>query len=166
MITVRPAAPHDVDWLMEQLRSFDRFFGTTRSLFPDEEYARTQLRQLIGLGPFFVADRRDGACNGDDERHGHAVCWPKRAGFIAGFVAPHFMNPDLRVLNELFWWVDESFRGSSAGARLLDAFLAHGREHADWIVFTLEAKSPVHPATLERKGFHLHERSYLLEVTT
>lgn len=140
-------------WILEQLRAFDRFFGARRSLFPDEDYATTQLRQLIASGPFFVAD--------EQLPKGEPIAC---IGFIAGFVAPHFMNPSLHVLNELFWWVDASFRGSSAGARLLDAFLAYGREHADWIVFTLEAKSPVNPATLERKGFHLHERSYLLEV--
>jgi hypothetical protein len=58
------------------------------------------------------------------------------------------------------------YRGSSAGARLLEAFIAYGKKNADCIVMTLQAKSPVDPRSLERKGFRLYERNFMLEVAS
>lgn len=144
---VRPASRGDMPWLLDQCRAFARFFGSARSLFPDEPVAEATLDMLITHGVFFVAEDARGP-----------------AGFIVGLVAPHWMNPRILTLNELLWWVQEDRRGSSAGSRLLDAFVRHGRAHADWIVFTLEAGSPVKHETLERHGFALHERNFLLEV--
>lgn len=76
----------------------------------------------------------------------------------------HPYNPAIRVLTETFWWVTPNARGSRAGLMLLDAFTAYGERNADWIVFTLEHHSPVNERTLTKRGFHLHERSYLREV--
>lgn len=147
-VTVRPATVDDVPWLIEQLRQFAEFFGSNRSLFEDEGYARAVLPTLIEQHPFFLAVQGD-----------------ERIGFISGMLAPHPWNPRITLLSEAFWWVSEAHRGGRAGLMLLDAFLSVGMAKADWIVFTLEEKSPVNPATLERRGFHLHERAYLLEVT-
>lgn len=149
-MNIRPATFDDADWLLMELRDFSRFFGTRRSLFPDDERtALLGLSHLIRKEPIFVAEASDG----------------ERVGFVAGTLAPHPFNPEIMVLTELFWWVTTEHRGSSAGARLLEKFINYGREHADWINLTLEANSPINPATLERRGFRLRERSYLLEVT-
>lgn len=146
MITVRRATADDVPWLLEQLAAFDQFFGSTRSLFPDIDTARAIVSDLVTTQPFFVA--------GDSDL----------VGFIAGYLTPHPYNPTIRVLTESFWWVDQEFRGSRAGLALLNALIAFGREHADWIVMTLEHESPVNPETLTRRGFRLKETSYLMEV--
>lgn len=149
MITVRRAIQYDAPWLLVQLRAFDRFFGTHRSLFPDLASAEQQLLQLMDPngGCFFVAT--EGAMH---------------LGFVVGALHPQLYNRSIRQLTELFWWVAPEHRRSSAGARLLMAFEAYGRAHADFIVMTLEAKSPVNPRSLERRGFRLQESSYLLEV--
>lgn len=149
-IIVRWASRDDVPWLLDELRAFDRFFGAKRALFPDEGYARERLGEMLDrldVFPFYVAIRET-----------------VRLGFIAGVCQPHFFNPGVRVLSELFWWVAPEHRATTTGARLLNAYLDWGRAYADWIVFTLETQSPVNPASLERRGFRLHERSYLLEV--
>lgn len=150
MIHIRHATGDDAGWLLEQLREFASFFGTRLSLIPaDDGVALAVVHHLIASLEFFVAvDYRS----------------LTPLGFIAGSLAPHPFNPSVRTLSEVFWWVRPDRRGSSAGARLLDRFLAVGEEKADWIVMTLEAKSPVDPASLERRGFRLHERSYLKEV--
>ena len=151
-ITVRPATPADVPWILAELRAFDRFFGAVHSLVPaDPAYATTQLHGLIRDHLFLVAVR-----NAEDEA--------TPVGFIAGLLGPHFFNPGLQVLTELFWWVPVAERGSRAGAHLLSAYLAYGRAHADWVHMTLEEHSPVNPETLERRGFRRTERHYLLEV--
>lgn len=148
MITIRRADSADLPWLLTQCRAFSQFFGSQQSLMPDDETASDTLRGLMDedVGCFFVAE------NG------------QRLGFIAGLLSPHYFNPALLQLTELLWWVSPEHRGSSAGARLLDAFDAFGRAHADWVVFSLEEKSPVNPRALERRGYTLHERSYLLET--
>lgn len=146
---IRPANLLDVPWLLDQLRQFDHFFNAKKSLFPkDTEVATRILEGLITTQPFFVAADTVG-----------------RMGFIAGAVAPHPYNPDLLMLSELFWWVAPEFRGGSAGARLLKHFIVYGIESdVDWIVMTIENGTPIDPASLERAGFRLHERSYLMEV--
>lgn len=97
---------------------------------------------------FFVAENGDGA-----------------VGFIAGMLSEHPYNPKITVLSELFWWVAPEYRGSSAGARLLQAFEDYGRANAQWVVMTLETKSPVDPRSLERRGFKHFESSYLMECS-
>ena len=146
-MTVRPASPADIPWLLEQLQAFDRFFGAARSLFPTMDYAESVLRGLIADQVFLIADNDHGP-----------------VGFIAGFVTAHVLNPAITVMSELFWWVAPDARGSRAGAALLTAFLAIGKMRSDWIVMTLEAESPVNPATLLSRGFRVKETAYLLEV--
>lgn len=150
MIQVRRATRLDIPWLLTQLETFASFFGTKLSLFPASPMvALSIVTAFVDQLEFFVAvDFRTQA----------------PMGFIAGSLGKHPMNPSIRVLSEVFWWVAEDRRGSSAGARLFERFVAFGQGNADWIVMTLESKSPVDPASLERRGFTLHERSYLLEV--
>jgi N-acetylglutamate synthase-like GNAT family acetyltransferase len=145
---VRTARVTDIDWLLEQLKSFDVFVDAKKSLFPAADVqARSILTNFVMSQPFFVAEGFDGM-----------------VGFIAGTLGPHYLNPELRVLTEVFWWVDPKYRGTSAGARLLQVFTALGRLKADWIVMTLEEKSPIDPESLLRRGFHPFESIYLLEV--
>jgi hypothetical protein len=147
-ITVRQAQHTDIDWIVHQLRKFSEFYGTKLSLFGDDAYARERLTWIIDCHVFLVADH---------SQHGPV-------GFIAGLAQPHFFNPSIRHLAELFWWVDEAHRGGKAGLLLLRAFTDWGRENCDWITCSLEHHSPVKDETLTRRGFKIQERSFLLEV--
>ncbi len=152
---IRDAVLEDVPWLLEQLRAFDRFFGAKKSLVPSDPAAAFDViaslvyQAKIGNGVFYVATNA-----------GIYV------GFIAGLLVRHPYNPDeILVLDELFWWVDPAHRGSSAGARLLAKYEEFGRAHgADWLKMTLEAASPVDPASLSRRGYRLQESAFLLEL--
>lgn len=145
MITIRPAVAADVDWILEELRAFDRFFDARALLMPaDSATARTIVEAMIA-GPFFIAE------NGT----------ARPVGFIAGVLGPHLYNPDLIVLTETFWWVTPIARGGRAGFALLNYFCAYGQQHADATVMTLEANSPVNPETITRLGFAPKETSYL-----
>ena len=152
-ITLRPAGEKDMEWLMIQLRDFDKFAAFKRSLVEDDAYARLALKALVDDHVCYIAV-------GDAPRQGGV-----RMGFIAGFVTPHAFNPRIRVLTEAFWWVPSEFRHSRAGLTLLNEFVKQGRERGcDWITFSLEHKSPVRPETLTRRGFAVKEQSFLLEV--
>jgi hypothetical protein len=148
-IRVRGASPEDADWLLGQLKAFARFYGTKKSLFGNEAHARTSLLHKIHNHLVLIAE--------------HDTLGP--IGFISGYVLPHPFNPEIRLLSETFWWVDEDHRGGRAGLMLLNAFTEWGKANCDWITFALEHHSPVTEKALTRRGFSLQERSYLMEVS-
>lgn len=148
MTITRKAERSDIPWILQELEGFSKFFGTKRPLMHDnQEYKENFLNNLVDNHACFIAED-----NGVPQ------------GFIAGFITPHFLNPDIRLLSELFWWVPEKFRLSRAGLKLLDRFLAYGKQNADWITFALETNSPVQDKSLIKRGFRLQERGFLMEL--
>lgn len=146
---IRRATVDDIPWLLLQLRAFYKFFGETKKeLFPPGAEAERKLKLIIGEHLILIA-----------EKPGVGPI-----GMIGGLVSPHMFNDSILTLSELFWWVDEGHRRSTAGLRLLDAFVEWGREHVDWITFALEHNSPVRPETLYRRGFQPRESAFLMEV--
>lgn len=151
-IRVRPARLDDVPWLLEQLKVFDQFASGGNTVFPtDPLRAEHFVAALIIRHPFHVAMLGEAP---------HDF----RVGFIAGALAPHPYNPSIRQLVEMFWWVTPDYRGTRAGSLLLDAFVEEGRQRADRILMTLETQSPVRDHVLEKRGFRLIERSFLLHT--
>lgn len=158
MIRTRQATLADVEWLLGEQRSFDRFYGTAHPIFPqDDATAFEVMAKIVETQVVIIAEKHPVTVAGE-----HVEV--ERVGFIAGALGAHPYNPALTVLSEQFWWVVEKHRGGFAGAKLLLEFLEFGRQHAKWIVMTLEAKSPISPESLERHGFREFERSYLLEI--
>jgi RimJ/RimL family protein N-acetyltransferase len=155
MSVVRRADLTDIPWLLEQLRAFDTFFASRHRLFPTEPIARAFLEALIADDdqPFFIAQN------------------DVRTGFIGGTIGPHYLNPDLIVLTELFWWVSPAHRGGSVGGRLLIEFEEFARRRgAHLICMTLEQRTIdeglIDPRSLLSRGYVEKERAYLLELPT
>lgn len=146
MIELRKAEQTDVEWVFAQCEDFARFYGSKISLAGNPEYGKKFLADLIA-NHFVMIGLKDGA----------------RAGFIAGLVAPHHFNPDIIQMTELLWWVPEAYRNTGVGARLFQSFMDFGREHCNWIAFTLEEKSPVKDAFLLKRGFRVAEKAYVME---
>lgn len=146
-VEIREAVPSDLDWLVGQAREFSHFNATVYPLFDDEVQVRESLSGLI-------------------HDHFMRVAWRggQRLGFICGYYVRHPLNPKVITLCEIMWWVSVEHRHSSAGLRLLDTYIAWGRAHANWITFSLQTHSPVKQETLTRRGFHMHESGFLLEV--
>jgi RimJ/RimL family protein N-acetyltransferase len=55
----------------------------------------------------------------------------KLAGMLIGMVDSLIWDPDTRVLREILYWVDEEYRGSTAGYRLLAQYVKEGDEMVD-----------------------------------
>ena len=146
MVEIRRATVDDIDWLLSELKEFAKFFGTGISFYGDEMYSRQALENVLNDHVAFIAQHTE---------HGPI-------GFVVGLVTQHIFNPQVRVLTELFWWVTEKHRKSRAGLLLLEVFIKWGREHADLITIALEHQSPINENALIKRGFHLHERSYIL----
>lgn len=150
MTVIRRAEVRDVGWLLAELQNFAEFFGTGMSLFPkDEEKARAFVSWLIADHVVFLAEDRGGI----------------RIGFIGGTLSGHPYNEDVRTLTELFWWVAEPRRGTSAGAKLLDTWVGFGRLNADLVLVSSLAQSPIDDRVLLKRGFHEHERTYMLDMS-
>ena len=146
-IQVRSGVLEDVPNVIVELRNFSDFFGTEKSLFGTEEHSRKVIEQQINDHVFFVAESGD-----------------EFVGFISGYINAHPYNPDIKMLSESFWWIKPKFRGSRAAFLLLEAFTAFGKECADCITMSVLADSPIKESTLTRRGFHLKEKAYLMEV--
>lgn len=85
-------------------------------------------------------------------------------GVIGGLVAPHIYNPTISTVSELFWYVDEAHRKTSAGARLLSEFKSHASKIANVIYMVLLDTSPINHRSLIRRGFKPKETHFILEV--
>lgn len=152
MMHVRPATPEDVVWMLAQAADFDAFVDTRHQVFGND--AGRILNDLIDQQPVFVSELQ------------HPTAGAVQTGMLIAVVHPHLFNPELVVLTELLWWVAPEYRATRAAALLLHAFEETAKRiGADWVVMSLEAKSPLNPDALEKRGYRLQERSYLMERT-
>ena len=55
----------------------------------------------------------------------------KLAGMLIGIVDSLVWDPDTRIMREIVYWVDEEYRGSTAGYRLLAQYVKEGDEMVD-----------------------------------
>lgn len=146
---IRPAVPRDADWLIGELKKFSDFIDGKRPLFGDEAVAREVLKRFFDPPHLLlIAETDDGT----------------RVGFTGGLFSGHLLNPNIRILAEVFWWVVPEHRGGRAGLKLLEAFTDWGKRNADWISFSIQRDTPVNEATLTRRGFKPRELTYLMEV--
>lgn len=91
-----------------------------------------------------------------------AIC-----GGAGALVFPHFWNESEIVAQELFWWVDESARKSSAAIRLLSEMEQAAREKgaASLIMLTLDKLNPEALGRLYiRRGYKPQERAFIKEL--
>lgn len=146
-IVIRPANPTDLDWLVQELKEFDKLYATKKRLFGDETYVRKTLEALENH-VFLIAEKENFV----------------RIGFISGIIQPHFFNPSIKVLVHHFWWVTPSYRKSLAASMLLDEFIEIGKNNADWITLNLSEKTQISPYSLIRRGFSPSDRTYLMEI--
>jgi hypothetical protein len=88
------------------------------------------------------------------------VVFVSEQGYIGGMLVTDMFRDDLALVE--FGW----FAKDSSGIRLLDKFIAAGKElHADEIRMCTMSTSPaVATRILERRGFNLIESSYKLDT--
>lgn len=148
-IEIRQAQSGDIPWLKSQLRDFAAEYPSRYSLYGAEDVVEERLTQLVSHHICFIADH---------EEHGPI-------GFIAGVRQKHFMNPDITMLQEIFYWVAPEFRAkTSASVMLLDAFTEWGEENAHWTVFFTNTKTLMHERHFLKRGYNTIETVYLREV--
>lgn len=150
-IKIRVADSDDVTWLLDELKKFSSTIQTVIPVYDhnDEKNNVLMMSNLVENHVVLIAESNK-----------------IRMGFIAGSVSKHPFNSKLSLLSEMFWWVTEKYRGSRAGSMLFNEFKRQGREvlKVKWIVLTTEADGPISDESLERRGFKLIEKTYIMEV--
>lgn len=121
------------------------------------------LPALVDMGErFHAASRLPGKYNGADfgaycadmiERE-DAIIYRSDAGMIGGHITNPAWDASYRFATEAFWWAEDG-----AGAALLDAFEAWGREHAHEVrMFFLSWIKPLAVArVLSMRGYVAEE---------
>lgn len=89
-------------------------------------------------------------------------------GFLAGGVAPSFMNPLNSVVGaEMGWYVKPEYRGSSAGIRMMKAFEAWCKEAGATHVTMMHLETPQSnkiASAYENLGYDKFETAYIKEL--
>lgn len=144
-ITIKKAEPCDVSWITQELKLFSQELKQKTKMFGSEEYVKQLVSKLVGEHLVLISFEGN-----------------TPTGVVAGILSPHFFNPNMIALTELFWWVNPAYRGSGSGKALLNAFIEHGNS-VDMIQMALEETSPIDGAVLTRRGFKKVETHYLKE---
>ena len=147
MIEIKRATSEDLDFIISELIKFDEFYREKYSFLGGPAYIFMTISNLVREHVAFIASR-DG----------------ESLGFIVGHVHPHFYNPSLKVLDELWWWVRPCARHTKAASLLLDEFTLWGRRNVDVIAMHVSPKTGVKISNLERYGFKLSEYTLTLEI--
>lgn len=85
-------------------------------------------------------------------------------GVLGAIMVPHYLNADLNTLVEIMWYVDKENRNGRAGAMLIKSFAELAKIKGVNATLSLLSTSSVSDRTLEKYGFKLTERNYLMEI--
>lgn len=103
---IRTANKFDTPYILDMLKNYRG--NTPIEILKNannEEYVSKMLRHvLLGGGLCLIAEK--------DEP----------IGFIVGIITNNMWDPDIKILEELAYWVEPSHRGSTAGYRLLKEY--------------------------------------------
>lgn len=113
---IRHANKFDFPEILAMLHRF-KMQGPTKisNSFSNEEYVATVYAHIMaGRGLALVAEK-DG----------------KLTGMLIGMIDSIIWDPDTRILREIVYWVDEEYRGSTAGYRLLAQYVKEAQNMVD-----------------------------------
>ncbi len=134
----RLATLNDIDACVRMGGSFAQLAKVTA----DESSMRETLERLVDSGALFV--------DGDPV-----------SAMAAVLIYPHYFNRDQISAQELFWWVDESARGTGVGRRLLNAIESAARDAgAHSLTMVSLAANPVEKL-YEAAGYVAQESSFV-----
>jgi len=77
-------------------------------------------------------------------------------GMLLATIQGDLWLPHVKRMTEVAWWVEEEYRGTSAGARLLNKYIAYGIEMKDKDIissFTLTTLATTPDLKLEQRGW-------------
>lgn len=137
MYNIRNATLHDLPIMLEHAQVFVKFYG----LDWHEPSVTVLLTKLISNGVVKIAFKKD-------------IC----VGAIGGIIVSNPWNSTQQVLQEMFWWVTETYRGSSVGIRLLNSF----ENSFDGVkVLSVLPQTPIKNDMLFKLGYSIKEYAFI-----
>ena len=88
-------------------------------------------------------------------------------GFVVGFVAPSFLEPSKKLCQELAWYVEPQYRGTSVAIRLMKKYEEYAREQGcDQVTMVcLEQLDPDKVGRIYQKlGYNVSEHHFKKEL--
>ena len=138
---IRQASPYDMPHLLDMLRQYQNH--TPLAFLKDVNDAGYITQMLVeimaGKGVIFVAEKNEDIC-----------------GMLIAGIAPSIWSPKHLLMREFAYWVNENARFSTAGARLLLAYMEYGEKlkdkgRIDFFTISKMANSP--DLKFDRYGF-------------
>lgn len=146
---IRQANKFDFPEILAMLHRF-KMQGPTQisNSFNNNEYVATVYAHIMaGRGLALVAEK-DG----------------KLAGMLIGMIDSIIWDPETRILREIVYWVDEEYRGSTAGYRLLAQYVKSAQEMVDEgriTAYTMVKMTNSPDLKFEKFGFTKTEEVYV-----
>jgi hypothetical protein len=91
----------------------------------------------------------------------------KLIGITGGLLFPLYFNINYKVVQELWWWVEEDKRGSDCGKLLynaLESWAKHKQADAFFMIALEDSKVETMAKVYKRKGFKGMERTFIKEL--
>lgn len=151
---IRHATRKDDDAIIEMLRKFADVQPFGRLQTEAKHYHDHHVRKVLS------AIRSSGLCL-------LAEVEGEIAGCFMALIVPDIWLPQIKIMNEVVWWVNPNHRYTTAGARLLTEYKKIGEKYVNEgkisnFTMTLLENSP--ELDLEKRGFTKIESNYMYEV--
>jgi len=146
-MAIREATVLDLEVMVEEGEKFLKWIYPHRKV--DKAHLYAVLHSLVKNGVVFIAESEG-----------------KFQGAIGAIILPSLWYPNEQILNELFWWVSNEYRCSTAGFRLMTRLIQYAKETPgiDKLVMSMEAESPLNEHAYTKRGFIFREQSFYMEV--
>jgi L-amino acid N-acyltransferase YncA len=142
-VVIRPATFSDIPKMLEMGKRFFEASGYSEISEFDRDSLKATFEALLG--------------------NESAVVLIADGAMAAALIYPFYFNVNHRTAQEMFWWSENK----GVGSQLLEALIAAGKaKGADSLsMIALERLTPEKVGGIyERRGFRLHERSYIKKL--
>ena len=152
---IRTSTRQDDDAIIDALKEFADYQPLGRLQVEAKEYNDHHIRKILdairGNGMILIAQSKEGDV----------------AGVFMSIITPDIWLPNMKIMNELVWWVCPHYRNTSAGLRLLKEYTKIGKKMVDsgkiaTFTMTLLDNSP--EIDLEKRGWDKIETNYVYGV--
>ena len=148
---IRRAGIQDFDRIMEMMINFANSSPYAAHHLPqyNDKYVRNFLCHVIKTGIVLVGEVDN-----------------RIEGMLIGLISSDPWLPEVKTMREIAWWVEEEYRMTSLGYKLLKKYVEAGEKMTDaglidGFTLTLMDKSP--DLGLEKRGWKPIERNFLYE---
>lgn len=143
---IRTAATEELPAVLELLKPFSAHMEKVLGIESDEQDEINSLSAMQQDGLLLVDDQMRGA--------------------VGALIFPLFLNTDVLIAQELFWWVKLEARGDGVGDELMDALEAFAKQRGVKLVFMMDLATSPESAerVFKKRGYAMSERHWIKRI--